>query len=113
MRVRQQSLVLTLLVFNHLFFDSKRERRQLQIQTSRQQKRTSRLAEAGYALMGGGSDLDEAFRYLCEKGKGGDFLILRVLRSADYNPYIKKLCKRILSALWLFRIEHRPPIRRS
>ena len=26
-------------------------------------------AEAGYALMGGGSDLDEAFRYLCDKGK--------------------------------------------
>ena len=43
--------------------------------------------------MGGGSDLDEAFRYLCEKGKGGDFLILRARGSADYNPYIKKLCK--------------------
>jgi hypothetical protein len=34
-------------------------------------------ATAGYALMGGGDDLDEAFRFLCEKGGGGDFLILR------------------------------------
>jgi cyanophycinase len=49
--------------------------------------------EAGYALMGGGSDLDEVFRWLCDKGKGGDFLILRARGSADYNPYVKKLCK--------------------
>jgi len=28
-------------------------------------------------MMGGGSDLDEAFRWLCNKGNGGDFLILR------------------------------------
>ncbi len=32
---------------------------------------------AGYALMGGGSDLDDAFRFLCKKGAGGDFLIVR------------------------------------
>lgn len=48
---------------------------------------------AGYALMGGGSDLDEAFRFLCEKGAGGDFLILRAAGDDDYNPYISGLCK--------------------
>ena len=32
---------------------------------------------AGIAMMGGGSDLDEAFRWLCNKGNGGDFLIIR------------------------------------
>jgi cyanophycinase len=47
----------------------------------------------GIAMMGGGSDLDEAFRWLCEKGGGGDFLILRARGSADYNPYVKGLCK--------------------
>jgi cyanophycinase len=47
----------------------------------------------GYALMGGGSDLDEAFRFLCEKGAGGDFLILRAAGDDDYNPYVKSLCK--------------------
>ena len=42
--------------------------------------------------MGGGSDLDEAFRWLCNKGNGGDFLILRARGSDDYNPYVKGLC---------------------
>ncbi len=31
---------------------------------------------AGVAMMGGGSDIDEAFRWLCQKANGGDFLIL-------------------------------------
>ena len=50
-------------------------------------------AMAGYALMGGGSDLDEAFRFLCEKGAKGDFLILRAAGDDDYNPYVNSLCK--------------------
>jgi len=48
---------------------------------------------AGTAMMGGGTDLDEAFRWLCEKAKGGDFLILRVRGSNDYNRYVNGLCK--------------------
>jgi cyanophycinase len=47
---------------------------------------------AGIAMMGGGSDLDEAFRWLCQKGNGGDFLILRARGDDDYNSYIQKLC---------------------
>ena len=47
---------------------------------------------AGYALMGGGDDLDEAFRWLCDKAPGGDFLILRAAGSDDYNEYVQKLC---------------------
>ncbi len=50
-------------------------------------------AEPGYALMGGGSDLDQAFRFLCDKGAAGDFLILRAAGDDDYNPYVKSLCK--------------------
>jgi cyanophycinase len=46
----------------------------------------------GLALMGGGSDLDEAFRWLCNKGNGGDFLILRARGDDAYNPYVKGLC---------------------
>src|SRR5271155_1585088 len=49
--------------------------------------------ESGVAMMGGGSDLDEAFRWLCGKANGGDFLILRAHGSADYNPYVDGLCK--------------------
>ena len=50
-------------------------------------------AMPGYALMGGGSDLDEAFRFLCDKGAGGDFLILRAAGDDDYNPYVNSICK--------------------
>jgi cyanophycinase len=48
---------------------------------------------AGIAMMGGGSDLDEAFRWLCNKGNGGDFLILRARGDDEYNSYVNKLCK--------------------
>jgi cyanophycinase len=48
---------------------------------------------AGIAMMGGGSDLDEVFRWLCNKGNGGDFLILRARGDDDYNPYVAGLCK--------------------
>ncbi len=44
-------------------------------------------------MMGGGTDLDEAFRWLCNKGNGGDFLILRARGDDDYNPYVNELCK--------------------
>ncbi|HEV2402248.1 MAG TPA: cyanophycinase [Candidatus Sulfotelmatobacter sp.] len=50
-------------------------------------------AVPGYALMGGGTDLDEAFRFLCDKGEGGDFLIVRAAGDDDYNPYVNSLCK--------------------
>jgi cyanophycinase len=48
---------------------------------------------AGTAMMGGGSDLDEAFRWLCNKANGGDFLILRAHGDDDYNSYVNGLCK--------------------
>ncbi|HEX3662604.1 MAG TPA: cyanophycinase [Acidobacteriaceae bacterium] len=47
---------------------------------------------AGYALMGGGTDLDAAFRWLCDRADGGDFLVLRASGTGDYNPYIQPLC---------------------
>jgi cyanophycinase len=48
---------------------------------------------AGYALMGGGKDLDAAFKWLCDHASGGDFLVLRAHGDDDYNPYINGLCK--------------------
>jgi len=45
------------------------------------------------AMMGGGSDLDEAFRWLCDKGNGGDCLILRARGDDEYNSYVNGLCK--------------------
>ncbi len=48
--------------------------------------------QAGYALMGGGEDLDDAFKWLCEKAHGGDLLVLRATGTDAYNDYIQKLC---------------------
>jgi len=48
---------------------------------------------AGFALMGGGKDLDPAFKWLCERASGGDLLVVRHSGDDDYNPYIKDLCK--------------------
>jgi cyanophycinase len=47
---------------------------------------------AGIAMMGGGHDIDVAFRWLCQKGNGGDFLILRATGDDDYNSYVNRLC---------------------
>lgn len=48
---------------------------------------------AGTLMMGGGTDLDEAFRWLCAKANGGDFLVLRASGDDAYNDYIYKLGK--------------------
>jgi cyanophycinase len=47
---------------------------------------------AGYALMGGGADLDPAFQWLCEHAPGGGFLILRARGKDDYDAYVNGLC---------------------
>jgi cyanophycinase len=48
---------------------------------------------AGTAMMGGGKDLDVAFKWLCDKANGGDFLILRAYGDDAYNSYVNGLCK--------------------
>ena len=48
--------------------------------------------QGGFALIGGGTDLDEAFSWLCERSGGGDFLVLRASGTDAYNPYVQKLC---------------------
>jgi len=46
----------------------------------------------GVVLMGGGTDVDAAFQWLCGLGGNGDFLIIRATGTDAYNPYIKDLC---------------------
>ena len=49
-------------------------------------------SQPGFALMGGGDDLDDAFGWLCKRSGGGDFLVLRARGDDEYNSYIKNLC---------------------
>ena len=54
----------------------------------RRECRCAAQTRAGFALMGGGTDLDEAFQFLCDRAGGGDFLVLRATGDDEYNPYI-------------------------
>ena len=46
----------------------------------------------GLVLMGGGSDVDAAFQWMCNRAGGGDFVVIRTTGTDAYNPYIKALC---------------------
>ena len=48
--------------------------------------------QGGFALMGGGKDLDRAFKWMCERSGGGDFLVLRASGDDAYNSYVQGLC---------------------
>ncbi len=50
------------------------------------------VPRTGYALIGGGEDLDQAFQWLCARSAGGDFLVVRASGTDAYNPYIQNLC---------------------
>lgn len=44
----------------------------------------------GLLLMGGGGDVDEAFRWFVRQAGGGDIVVLRASGADGYNPYIFK-----------------------
>jgi cyanophycinase len=45
----------------------------------------------GFVLMGGGKDVDAAFRWLVRKSGGGDVVVLRASGSDGYNRYIQEM----------------------
>lgn len=45
----------------------------------------------GFALLGGGKDVETAFRWLIARSGGGDFLVLRAAGTAAYNPFVMRL----------------------
>ena len=46
----------------------------------------------GTVLMGGGTDVDAAFQWICQRSGNGDFLVIRATGTDAYNPYIQQLC---------------------
>jgi len=46
----------------------------------------------GTVLMGGGTDVDAAFQWMCSLAGNGDFLVIRATGTDAYNPYIQDLC---------------------
>jgi cyanophycinase len=49
--------------------------------------------ELGIVLMGGSTDVDEALKWMIERAKGGDVVIIRASGSTGYNDYIYALGK--------------------
>lgn len=47
---------------------------------------------AGVVLMGGGTDVDAAFQWMCSLSGNGDFLVIRAAGTDAYNPYVQQLC---------------------
>ena len=45
-------------------------------------------AAAAMVLMGGGPDVDAAFKWMIQKGGGGNFVVIRATGTDAYNPYI-------------------------
>jgi len=54
---------------------------------------------AGLVLMGGGKDVDAAFRWLTAKAGGGHVVVVRASGTDAYNPYILKLGARSVETL--------------
>jgi cyanophycinase-like exopeptidase len=46
----------------------------------------------GLVIMGGGTDVDAAFQWMCDRAGGGDFVVIRTTGTDAYNPYIQELC---------------------
>ena len=47
---------------------------------------------AGIVLMGGSTDVDAAFQWMCGLSGNGDFLVVRAAGTDAYDPYIQELC---------------------
>lgn len=53
---------------------------------------TSTATQSGTVLMGGGTDVDAAFQWMCTLSGNGDFLVIRAAGTDAYNSYIQQLC---------------------
>ena len=54
----------------------------------------ARPTRAGFVLQGGGTDIDDGFRWLIERSGGGDFVVLRSSGTNAYNSYIYDMTAR-------------------
>lgn len=50
-----------------------------------------KTVSGGMVLMGGGADVDAAFKWMIERSGGGDVVVIRATGTNAYNPYINGL----------------------
>jgi len=51
----------------------------------------TKTTSGGFCLMGGGTDVDAAFKWMIANSGGGDFVVIRADNSLGYNSYIYNL----------------------
>ncbi len=51
----------------------------------------TKTTNGGMVLMGGGTDVDAAFKWMIDRSGGGDVVVLRASGTDAYNPYINSL----------------------
>jgi len=51
----------------------------------------NKTVSGGMVLMGGGRDVDAAFKWMIDRSGGGDVVIIRVSGTDAYNPYVNGL----------------------
>jgi len=54
----------------------------------------ARPTRGGMVLMGGGTDIDDCFRWMIDRSGGGDFVVIRSTGTPAYNPYIYAMSTR-------------------
>lgn len=59
----------------------------------------------GLVIMGGGTDVDAAFRWMIERSGGGDVVIIRATGTDAYNAYVNRLGK--VNSVETLRIDSR------
>lgn len=45
----------------------------------------------GFVLEGGGTDIDDSFKWMIDRSGGGDFVVIRTSGTDAYNPYILEM----------------------
>jgi cyanophycinase len=55
----------------------------------------------GTVMMGGSTDVDAAFEWMCSLAGNGDFLVIRATGTDAYNPYVQALCPKANSVATL------------
>ena len=71
----------------------------------------------GILFEGGGTDVNDAYRWMCKRAGNGDLLVIRATGTNAYNKYIARLCPRINSVSTLIIMSrhgaHQPFVRKK
>jgi cyanophycinase len=83
----------TLFCYGALQTDSVKNHRPSSIGIIGDTANVSTPTQGGIAMIGGGKDVDAAFKWMIGRSGGGDVVIIRASGTAAYNPYINQLGK--------------------